>query len=88
MREPRLASWRLATVGRMRIALINSGLGLLAAAAELRRQSPGVELILAMDPDGMPWGPRTPDDIAQRSLAFTESQTEQGNAREIKRDDA
>jgi glutamate racemase len=54
---------------RMRIALINSGLGLLAAAAELRRQSPGVELILAMDPDGMPWGPRTPDDIAQRSLA-------------------
>jgi glutamate racemase len=22
-----------------------------------------------MDPDGMPWGPRTPDDIAQRSLA-------------------
>ena len=53
----------------MRIALINSGLGLLAAAAELRRQSPGVELILAMDPDGMPWGPRTPDDIAQRSLA-------------------
>jgi glutamate racemase len=53
----------------MRIALINSGLGLLAAAAELRRQSPGVELILAMDPDGMPWGPRTPNDIAQRSLA-------------------
>src|SRR5712692_4419454 len=53
----------------MRIALINSGLGLLAAAAELRRQSPGVELILALDPDGMPWGPRTPDDIAQRSLA-------------------
>jgi glutamate racemase len=53
----------------MRIALINSGLGLLTAAAELRRQSPGVELILAMDPDGMPWGARTPDDIAQRSLA-------------------
>jgi glutamate racemase len=22
-----------------------------------------------MDPDGMPWGPRTPDDIAERSLA-------------------
>ncbi len=55
--------------GRMRIALINSGLGLLAAAAELRRQSPDVELILAMDPDGMPWGSRTPADIAQRSLA-------------------
>jgi glutamate racemase len=65
----RAAATGLATVGRMRIALINSGLGLLAAAAELRRQSPDVELILAMDPDGMPWGSRTPADIAQRSLA-------------------
>ena len=68
-RAGRAAATGLATVGRMRIALINSGLGLLAAAAELRRQSPGVELILAMDPDGMPWGSRTPDDIAHRSLA-------------------
>jgi glutamate racemase len=62
----------------MRFALINSGLGLLAAAAELRRQSPGVELILAMDPDGMPWGARTPDDIAQRSLACARAAAEYG----------
>jgi glutamate racemase len=53
----------------MRIALINSGLGLLAAAAELHRLRPDADLVLAMDPDGMPWGPRTPADIAQRSLA-------------------
>jgi glutamate racemase len=53
----------------MRIALINSGIGLLAAAAELHRLRPDADLVLAMDPDGMPWGPRTPDDIAQRSLA-------------------
>ncbi|MGH3155926.1 MAG: glutamate racemase, partial [Streptosporangiaceae bacterium] len=53
----------------MRIALINSGLGLLAAAAALRRSRPGADLVLAMDPDGMPWGPRHPDDIAARSLA-------------------
>jgi glutamate racemase len=53
----------------MRIALINSGLGLLAAAAELHRLRPEADLVLAMDPDGMPWGPRTPDDIAARSLA-------------------
>jgi glutamate racemase len=53
----------------MRIALINSGIGLLAAAAELHRLRPGADLVLAMDPDGMPWGPRTPDDIAARSLA-------------------
>jgi glutamate racemase len=53
----------------MRIALINSGLGLLAAAAALRRLRPDADLVLAMDPDGMPWGPRRPDDIARRSLA-------------------
>jgi glutamate racemase len=53
----------------MRIALINSGIGLLAAAAELHRLRPDADLVLAMDPDGMPWGPRTPGDITQRSLA-------------------
>jgi glutamate racemase len=53
----------------MRIALINSGIGLLAAAAEVHRLRPDADLVLAMDPDGMPWGPRTPADIAQRSLA-------------------
>jgi glutamate racemase len=53
----------------MRIALINSGLGLLPAAAELHRLRPDADLVLAMDPEGMPWGPRTPDDIAARSLA-------------------
>jgi glutamate racemase len=53
----------------MRIALLNSGLGLLAAAARLHRLRPDAGLILAMDPDGMPWGARTPADIAERSLA-------------------
>jgi glutamate racemase len=53
----------------MRIALINSGIGLLATAAELHRLRPDADLVLAMDPDGMPWGPRSPGDIAQRSLA-------------------
>jgi glutamate racemase len=53
----------------MRVALINSGLGLLGAAAAVRRLRPGADLVLAMDPDGMPWGPRRPDDIAARSLA-------------------
>jgi glutamate racemase len=53
----------------MRIALLNSGLGLLAAAAQLHSLRPDADLVLAMDPDGMPWGARTPADIAQRSLA-------------------
>ena len=52
----------------MRIALINSGLGLLAPAAALHRMQPDADLVLAPDPDGMPWGPRTPDDIADRAL--------------------
>lgn len=52
----------------MRIALINSGIGLLAPAAALHRMRPDTDLVLAPDPDGMPWGPRTPDDIAARAL--------------------
>jgi glutamate racemase len=52
----------------VRIALINSGIGLLAAAAALHRLRPDADLVLASDPDGMPWGPRTPQDIADRAL--------------------
>jgi len=52
----------------VRIALINSGLGLLAAAAVLQRMRPDADLVLATDPDGMPWGPRTPDDIIGRAM--------------------
>lgn len=54
----------------MRFALLNSGIGLLAAASELHRRRPDADLVIAMDPDGMPWGPRTPQDIAGRSLAI------------------
>ena len=57
----------------MRFALVNSGLGVLAAAAELRRLRPDADLVLAIDPDGMPWGPRSPDDIAKRSLICAEA---------------
>ncbi|WP_405014232.1 glutamate racemase [Kitasatospora sp. NBC_01539] len=52
----------------MKIALVDSGLGLLAAAAALRRLRPDVDLVLSSDPDGMPWGPRTSEDIAGRAL--------------------
>jgi glutamate racemase len=53
--------------------LLNSGLGLLAAASELHTLRPDADLVIAMDPDGMPWGPRTPQDIAERSLAIARS---------------
>jgi glutamate racemase len=54
----------------MQFALLNSGLGLLTAASELHKLRPDADLIIAMDPDGMPWGPRTPDDIAERVLTI------------------
>ncbi|WP_030798506.1 glutamate racemase [Streptomyces sp. NRRL S-337] len=53
----------------MKIALMDSGTGLLAAAAAVRRLRPDADLILSSDPDGMPWGPRTPEDVAAHALA-------------------
>ncbi len=47
---------------------MDSGIGLLAAAAALRRLRPDADLVLSSDPDGMPWGPRTPDDVTARAL--------------------
>ena len=54
--------------GRVKIALMDSGIGLLPAAAVARRLRPDADLVLSWDPDGMPWGPRTPEDITQRAL--------------------
>ncbi|MEV3988422.1 aspartate/glutamate racemase family protein [Streptomyces sp. NPDC049837] len=53
----------------MKIALMDSGIGLLAAAAAVRRLRPDAALVLSSDPDGMPWGPRTADDLTTRALA-------------------
>jgi glutamate racemase len=52
----------------MRFALVDSGLGVLPTAAQLLRADPTVELVLSIDPDGMPWGARTPDDITARAM--------------------
>ncbi|MFJ8074213.1 glutamate racemase [Streptomyces sp. NPDC096176] len=53
----------------MKIALMDSGIGLLPAAAAVRRLRPDADLVLSCDPDGMPWGPRTPEDLTERALA-------------------
>ncbi|QCB50454.1 glutamate racemase [Rhodococcus sp. PAMC28707] len=42
----------------MMVGLIDSGLGLLPTAARLRELRPDLDLILLMDPDGAPWGPK------------------------------
>ncbi|MFI6743221.1 glutamate racemase [Nonomuraea sp. NPDC050451] len=57
----------------MKIALMDVGIGLLAAAAAVRRLRPDADLVLSSDPDGMPWGARTPEDITVRALAVAEA---------------
>ncbi|MYQ32316.1 aspartate/glutamate racemase family protein, partial [Streptomyces sp. SID4956] len=57
----------------MKIALMDSGIGLLAATAAVRRLRPDADLVLSLDPDGMPWGPRTPADLTRRALAVAEA---------------
>ncbi|MFE6281142.1 glutamate racemase [Streptomyces sp. NPDC057877] len=57
----------------MKIALMDSGIGLLAATAAVRRLRPDADLVLSLDPDGMPWGPRTPQDLTARALAVAEA---------------
>ncbi|MEU8586010.1 aspartate/glutamate racemase family protein [Streptomyces sp. NPDC048664] len=52
---------------------MDSGLGLLPAAAAIRRLRPDADLVLSWDPDGMPWGPRTPEDITARAIAVAEA---------------
>jgi glutamate racemase len=46
-----------------RVALVDSGLGLVAYADALLTLRPDLELVLSMDPDNMPYGPRTPDEV-------------------------
>ncbi|MET9547140.1 aspartate/glutamate racemase family protein [Streptomyces sp. NPDC006627] len=57
----------------MKIALMDSGIGLLAAAAAVRRLRPDADLVLSSDPDGMPWGPRTTEDLTARALAVAQA---------------
>lgn len=52
---------------------MDSGIGLLAATAAVRRLRPDADLVLSLDPDGMPWGPRTPQDLTARALAVAEA---------------
>ncbi len=52
---------------------MDSGIGLLAATAAVRRLRPDADLVLSFDPEGMPWGPRTPEDVTARALAVAEA---------------
>ncbi|MFD0415523.1 glutamate racemase [Streptomyces sp. NPDC127108] len=56
----------------MKIALMDSGIGLLAAAAAVRRLHPGADLVLSSDPDTMPWG-NAPEKVKELALAAAEA---------------
>ncbi|WP_406345619.1 glutamate racemase [Streptomyces sp. NBC_00648] len=60
----------------MKIALMDSGIGLLAAAAAMRRLRPDADLVLSSAPDTMPWGPHAPEEIAERALAVARAAAE------------
>ena len=61
---------------RVKIALMDSGIGLLAAARAVRGLRPDADLVLSSDPDGMPWGPRTPRDVTERALVVARAAAE------------
>jgi glutamate racemase len=54
----------------MRYGVLDSGLGLLGCAAALLDRDPQAELVLALDPDGMPYGARAADDVVARLRAL------------------
>ncbi|WP_031523408.1 glutamate racemase [Streptomyces sp. NRRL F-5123] len=62
----------------MKIALVDSGIGLLAAAAAVRNLRPDADLVLSCDPAGMPWGPRTAQDVSDRALRCALDAAERG----------
>lgn len=50
----------------MRLALIDSGLGMIPTAGLLADLPADLDLVLCMDPDFAPWGPRTPENVIER----------------------
>jgi glutamate racemase len=50
------------------VAFVDSGFGLLAYADALLTLRPDLQLVLSMDPDHMPYGPRRPEDVRRLIL--------------------
>lgn len=62
----------------MIVALIDSGLGLLPTAAWLRTMRPDADLLLLLDPEGAPWGPKPEDWVVERVLGAARQALELG----------
>ncbi len=56
------------SLARMRVALIDSGLGMIPTASLLAQLSDGLDLLLCMDPDCAPWGPRSAEEVISRAF--------------------
>ncbi|MEU4318488.1 glutamate racemase [Nocardia fluminea] len=62
----------------MIVALIDSGLGLLPTASWLRKLRPDVDLLLLLDPDGAPWGPKPEPWVVDRVVGAARQAIEAG----------
>lgn len=62
----------------MIVALIDSGFGLLPTAAWLRTFRPELDLLLSLDPDGAPWGPKSESWVTERVLAAADDAVARG----------
>lgn len=61
-----------------RIALIDSGKGLLPTAQWIHRLAPEVEVLLETDPEGAPWGERDPGDVVERVFSLARHARDNG----------
>ncbi len=52
-----------------RVAFVDSGVGLVGHADALHALRPDLGLVLSLDPDNMPYGPRTPHEVRRLVLA-------------------
>ncbi|ONM47100.1 glutamate racemase [Nocardia donostiensis] len=62
----------------MIVALIDSGFGLLPTAAWVRKLRPDVDLLLQLDPDGAPWGPKPEQWVVDRVVSAARTALESG----------
>ncbi|HEY5853010.1 MAG TPA: aspartate/glutamate racemase family protein [Aldersonia sp.] len=62
----------------MIVALIDSGLGMLPTAAWLRKLRPDLDLLLLLDPDGAPWGPKSEEWVIERVIGTARSAVADG----------
>lgn len=62
----------------MIVALIDSGLGLVPTASRLRQMRPELDLVLMMDPDNAPWGPKPDRWVIDRVVGTAQHAVELG----------